>query len=382
MATAVTLPESPEFELLSEPKQSHELELYPASDSASMDVDMPSESLAEPPEASQDAASTPEPDDKTKRIQLSADMANDPEVLQTIEDAQMSRAGAFASSDQISALLSQLTANGIVAGLDATAFGGAPGATDGTTMTTPHAPPFGAGPAAGPQVQPPPGQISAEALDALRSYPPEQVAAIVQANPAMAAGLDLAALGLVPGAAAGPQGGFDVPPHMQQRPAYVPPGFAAAQVRFISFALSRVVARSAHAHRLTCLACSRTTGTSHPRRSPRRGALLRPQPTCTAGTSRRRARTATRRARRTGARRRRARCRLRRTAGGCGPRRTRRASTSRAGWDATGGTSARSRMTCEGRAGEGRWEGRRSSLVCACGGACSERRMHVVAAGR
>ncbi|TNY17739.1 hypothetical protein DMC30DRAFT_93076 [Rhodotorula diobovata] len=226
---AVTLPESPEFELLSEPKQSHELELYPASDSASMDVDMPSESLAEPPEASQDAASTPEPDDKTKRIQLSADMANDPEVLQTIEDAQMSRAGAFASSDQISALLSQLTANGIVAGLDATAFGGAPGATDGTTMTTPHAPPFGAGPAAGPQVQPPPGQISAEALDALRSYPPEQVAAIVQANPAMAAGLDLAALGLVPGAAAGPQGGFDVPPHMQQRPAYVPPGFAAAQ---------------------------------------------------------------------------------------------------------------------------------------------------------
>ncbi|GAA5936142.1 hypothetical protein JCM3775_003594 [Rhodotorula graminis] len=220
----VKLPDNPEFALLSEPKQSHELELHAAVEALSMDVDMPAESLAEPPASETDGVV--EPDDKIKRIQLSDDMAHDPEVLQTIEVAQMSRAGEFASSDQISALLSQLTANGGVAGLDA--LGGIGGSA--TSGANPHAPPFGAGPPSGPQVQPPPGQIDAEALEALRSYPPEQVAALVQANPNMAAGPDLAALGIGPGASAHALGHGPVPPHLQQgqHAAYVPPGFGAA----------------------------------------------------------------------------------------------------------------------------------------------------------
>ncbi|GAA5857481.1 hypothetical protein JCM9279_007302 [Rhodotorula babjevae] len=229
----VALPDTPEFALLADPKQSHELELYSDVDTTSMDVDMPTDSLAEPPATETDAEI--EPDDKIKRIQLSDDMARDPEVLQTIEVAQMTRTGEFASSDQISALLSQLTANGAVPGLDALAGLGAPASSGGN----PHAPPFGAGPSSGPQVQPPPGQISVEALDALRSYPPEQVAALVQANPAMAAGLDLAALGIVPTGSTHapghgpipPGGGFDYQQHQQQprQPAYLPPGFPAPQ---------------------------------------------------------------------------------------------------------------------------------------------------------
>ncbi|GAA5893736.1 hypothetical protein JCM8208_001231 [Rhodotorula glutinis] len=216
----ITMPDTPEFALLSDPKQSHEPELYAAVDASSMDVDMPTESLAEPPSSETDAEV--EPDDKIKRIQLSDDMAHDPEVLQTIEVAQMSRAGEFASSDQISALLSQLTANGGVPGLDALDGIG----DSATTGSNPHAPPFGAGPPSGPQVQPPPGQIGAEALEALRSYPPEQVAALVQANPSMAAGLDLAALGIGPGASAQALAHGPVPPHGQHS-AYVPPGFGA-----------------------------------------------------------------------------------------------------------------------------------------------------------
>ena len=209
-----------------------------------MDVDMPTESFAEPPAAEKDADI--ESDDKIKRIQLSEDMARDPEVLQTIEVAQMTRVGEFASSDQISALLSQLTANGAVPGVDALAGLGAPASSSGSN---PHAPPFGAGPPSGPQVQPPPGQISAEALEALRSYPPEQVAALVQANPGMAAGLDLAALGLVPALGHGPVppgGGFDFQPHPQQpqQPVYLPPGFSAPQVRLFSRSLAAFLSSS------------------------------------------------------------------------------------------------------------------------------------------
>ncbi|GAA5820825.1 hypothetical protein JCM3770_000356 [Rhodotorula araucariae] len=217
----VVIPDTEDFAPLRDPKQTTEPELFP--DTAPMEVDgasvAPPDSPAEPPAAELEAPITP--DDEIKRIPLHSELKNDPEVIQTIEDAQLSRppAGGFASNDQISALLSQLSANGLVDALALTAP---------APLETPVAPPVGAGPpSGGAQVQPPPAQISAEALEALRNYPPEQVAAIVQSQPGMA-GLNLAVLGIapppLPPVAVQPSTGFDTPP---PHGAYVPPGFAA-----------------------------------------------------------------------------------------------------------------------------------------------------------
>ncbi|BGP46984.1 hypothetical protein JCM10450v2_002836 [Rhodotorula kratochvilovae] len=215
----VVIPDTEDFAPLREPKKSSEPELYP--ETTPMEVDSaPPESPSEPPASELDVPITP--DDEIKRIPLDASLKNDPEVIQTIEDAQLSRppVGGFASNDQISALLSQLSASGLVDALG----GGAPV----PALTNPHAPPIGAGA----EVQPPPAQISAEALEALRSYPPEQVAAIVQSQPGMA-GLDLAALGIVPAPMQPPvphrlPPGFEAQPqYLPQQQGYVPPGFAA-----------------------------------------------------------------------------------------------------------------------------------------------------------
>lgn len=216
-STGAEIPDTADFEPLREPKQSNEVKVLTERAANAMAVDQAAEPPESPTEPSADEEITP--DDEIKRIPLHTELLQDPDVVQTIEDARLSQAppGLFASNDQISALLGQLSNNSVAQALENAQQPGL------TASNNPHQPPVGAGPP-GPHAQPPTQQISEETLAMLRSFPAEQVQQLVATQ---FPGLDLAALGLTQAAT---QPGF-APPAQTPQQGFVPPGFGAQVCR-------------------------------------------------------------------------------------------------------------------------------------------------------
>lgn len=190
----VEIPDSPEFAPLHEPKQSAEVAIQEARESATMEVDLASTS-APPPESPSEDLVPDEPvvdDSDVKTLGLHADLADDPAFHATVAQAQLGQlqsplAGNVASNDTIANLLGQL----------------APDA--GTLQHHLEA-----------AMPPLPVAIDPAALEQLRHFEPAQIAQIV-ANTPQFQNLDLSALGVAVGGAQPvpnqvPYGGAGYPP--------------------------------------------------------------------------------------------------------------------------------------------------------------------------
>ncbi|KAJ8294400.1 hypothetical protein OF846_002259 [Rhodotorula toruloides] len=189
----LVLPDDEAFAGLFDPKRTPEVEVQEAREASLMAVDdttTPPDSPGEAPEE------TTTPDEEIRKIQLHEDLSRDDTVLLTIKGAQEAPR-ALASDEQISALLGQLTANGLAQQLES---------VQGvlSAQANPHQPPFGAG-----APQPSTQQIDENTLAMLRTYPPEQVVNLVRVNPLLQ-GIDLHALGILV-----PSPGYGAPPHVQ-----------------------------------------------------------------------------------------------------------------------------------------------------------------------
>uniref|UniRef100_A0A0K3C6P9 BY PROTMAP: gi/342320596/gb/EGU12535.1/ Proteophosphoglycan ppg4 [Rhodotorula glutinis ATCC 204091] n=1 Tax=Rhodotorula toruloides TaxID=5286 RepID=A0A0K3C6P9_RHOTO len=206
----IVLSDDEAFAGLFDPKRTPEVEVQEAREANLMAVDdttTPPDSPGEAPEE------TITPDEEIRKIQLHEDLSRDDTVLLTIKGAQEAPR-ALASDEQISALLGQLTANGLAQQLES---------VQGvlSAQTNPHQPPFGAG-----APQPSTQQIDENTLAMLRTYPPEQVVNLVRDNPLLQ-GIDLHALGILAPphgyAAPPPVQGYAPVPHAQTYDGYVPP---------------------------------------------------------------------------------------------------------------------------------------------------------------
>lgn len=201
--TEIVTPDDEAFAGLFDAKRTPEVEVQEAREANLMAVDdsaTPPDSPGEPPEE------PITPDDDIRKIQLHDDLARDDTVLLTIKGAQEAPR-TLASDEQISALLGQLTANGLAQQLES---------VQGvlSAQTNLHQPPFGAG-----APQPSTQQIDENTLATLRAYPPEQVVNLVRDNP-LFQGIDLYALGILappPGYAAPPTAqGYHPAPHVSR----------------------------------------------------------------------------------------------------------------------------------------------------------------------
>ncbi|GAA5992779.1 hypothetical protein JCM10908_006929 [Rhodotorula pacifica] len=223
---AVEIPDTPDFAPLHDPKQSAEVAIQEAREAATMEVVLSSSTPPESPgEDLVDTSEAIEDDVNIKTLGLHPDLGDDPAFHATVARAQVSLppGGSLASNDQITALLGQLSANGMAQNVEA-AIHSAPL----PAQLNPHQPPMGAGPP-GPHAQPPAEAIDAATLEMLRGYDAETIRDIVARNPQFQA-IDLSAIGVGPDAGvapyqygAVPQPGYP-PPVQQPYQGYVPPG--------------------------------------------------------------------------------------------------------------------------------------------------------------
>ncbi|BGP23661.1 proteophosphoglycan ppg4 [Rhodotorula toruloides] len=204
----IVLPAHEAFAGLFDPKRTLEVEAQEAREASLMAVDDTATPPDSPGEAPEEEIT---PDEEIRRIQLHEDLSCDDTVILTIKGAQEAPR-ALASDEQISALLGQLTANGLAQQLES---------VQGvlSAQSNPHQSPFGAG-----APQPSTQQIDENTLAMLKTYPPEQVMHLIRDNP-LFHGIDLHALGILappPGYAAPPPvQGYAPVPHTYD--GYVPP---------------------------------------------------------------------------------------------------------------------------------------------------------------